>query len=92
MRGPFKLGAVLFFFLGAFFGYIALGVFTEIRIDKLRPFITKRAVDEGVQAGVEEYKKQMKEEEPVRIKKRQIRDRIIKEYLERISQIMEANE
>lgn len=84
------LERIVFSSIGLCVGYIALAIFTDVRIDRLRPFITQTAVNEGVAAGIAEYEKRNKEWEPIRAKKRKIRDEAIRKYLRRIKEISEG--
>ena len=79
---------VLFLSFGIFIGYIFLGIFTDIRVGKLRPFITKHAVEEGVIAGIEVYKKQLEIDEPLLSKKRKAKDEALKRYINKMEEII----
>ena len=92
MKQHITLGNLGFLSIGLFFGYIALGIFTDVRIEKLRPFVTHQAIQQGIVAGIEEYEKRQKEDMPVRRKKRIERDRLVVDYLGRLKNIMEVGE
>lgn len=44
--------------IGSVVGYIALSVLTDIRIDKLRPFIERGAINSAVSQALATYKKE----------------------------------
>lgn len=84
-----KAQNIVLFFIGLFFGYIGLGLFTDVRIDRVRPFIIKQGVEEGVKAGVVEYEKRYLMNEKALVRERQARDAALKEYGRRLNKILE---
>lgn len=78
--------------LGAFFGYIALALCTDIRVDKLRPFIAEQATRIAVNEAITQYEKRQTEDEPLRVKKRDARDKLVREYAARLTKIMEGED
>lgn len=84
------LDFLIFFPLGLFVGYLALAFVTDLRVHDLRPFIIAAAVKEGVQAGIEEYKKEFAKGQHLNFYKRQERDKALKRYVQRLDAILEA--
>lgn len=75
-------------FIGFYFGYIGLALFTDLRIDDIRPFIQRGAIETGVEAGIKKYKEEFVKDEALHSRKRKERDRIIKRYIKEIDSLM----
>lgn len=83
---------ILAMFFGVYVGYLLLAFATDIRIESVREFITKRGVDEGVRAAVVEYAKHYIENEDVMAKKRKARDKALKRYADKLNRILDMKD
>lgn len=79
--------AFMFWIPGA---YIAMCLFTDLRIDKLRPFVNQAAIKIGVYEGISAYRKELAIDEEELIKMRRGRDQKIKKYLQRLEDMMDV--
>ena len=76
-------------FIGFYFGYIGLALFTDLRIDELRPYINSEAVRQGIEAGAKVYKEEYVRDEALHVRKRKARDHAIKQYMKKMEGLME---
>lgn len=79
---------VLWGLIGSFFGYIPLVILTDIRIDRLRPFVSAGAIEEGVTAGIDAYKKEYIKDEKLYVRKRKARDEEVRRYIKKLNDFM----
>lgn len=85
-KGVFNL---VILFLLFYCGYIASSVFIDRRIDKLRPYLNETAVKVATEHALKVYKDEFVENESVRARKLHERDKIVKQYLQRLGEILE---
>lgn len=67
-------GFIIGLVVGFVFSYIALAIFTDLRIDRLRPFIEKGATEIATSRAILEYRNQ----------ERSLRDKITKQSFEEL--------
>lgn len=87
-----KFDLALGMILGFFFGYFILAFVTEIRIDKLRPFLSAQATKTATERALELYKMESRRDESFAERQRTVRDEAIKKYLKRLDEIMDYKE
>lgn len=83
------LEAIIALFLGTYFGYLLLAFVTDIRIDRLRPYLQEASIKAGTKACAEEYERRYLQNEHVEVMKRKKRDAIIKNYAKIITRAAE---
>ena len=77
-------------FIGAYFGYFILCFITDIRIDRLRPYLQEASIKAGTKACAEEYERRYLQNEHLAVMKRKKRDAALREYGKRLNNILEV--
>lgn len=71
--------------------YLGLIFVIDMRIERLRPYIQKNAVELGSRSAVREWEIKRTESETLIEKKRKMRDEALKAYSQKLTQIMEVD-
>lgn len=83
------LEAIIALFLGTYFGYLLLAFVTDLRIDRLRPYLQEASIKAGTKACAEEYERRYLQNEHVEVMKRKKRDAVLREYGKKLNEILE---
>lgn len=69
--------------------YALLAILTDLRIDKLRPYLQKASIEAGAKACTEEYERRYMANEHLAVMKRRKRDAALRQFVKRLDSILE---
>lgn len=86
-----KLNFLVFSMIYSGAAYLALAIFTDLRIDKLRPYINDIAIKIAVTEAVNRYESEQILDRPIRERKRAERDKEVMKYLRHLEKLLQTD-